>query len=340
MSKPFPGAAPPIPDPREQMQYLLARYGDGVRPSAFAQLKRRTQELGLAFDDDELHVLASLDTPDRVQDFLDRELHYNNDHASVEQDETAMPPRQVLRTGMAHCFEGAMFAYAVNYLHGFAPQLCLLESIQDSEHNLVIVRDHHGGWYGCNAHSRYPHLDGRPMQYETLRKLVESYVPWYYSDRTRNPRDVTVVGYSEPFDLVAKYGTAWMSSDEPLWKIYYTYIDDTVPFHYLKHDRGEPHLYPVVKALEQRWIQVDTAGAPVVSIAELPPRARELWRRFWKVHDPEALPVRGKALEIQKRFWKLTGTTPIDLRDNADDLQYFLRAGFGISDLLHGSPAK
>jgi hypothetical protein len=334
MSKSFPGAVPPALDPDEQMLYLVRRYGDHVHPSTLARVKQKAHELALHFQEAELLVLAALDTPDRVQQFLNGELHYNNDHASADQDETAMPPRQVLRTGMAHCFEGAMFAYAVNFLHGFAPQLCLLESIQDSEHNLVIVRDHEGGWYGCNAHSRYPHLDGRPMQYETLRQLADSYAPWYYSDRTRDPRDVTVVGYSEPFDLVKKYGAGWMASDEPLWKIYYTYIDDTVRFHYLRDDPGRPHLYPLIQALQQRWIEVDAAGAPVVSAGHLPPPAQEIWRQFFAVHDPEQLPVRGAALELQKRFWQLTGTTPIDLQDNADDLQYFLAAGYRVSDLL------
>jgi hypothetical protein len=334
MSKPFPGSVPPALDPAEQMQYLLRRYRDLARPSTRARLQQNARAAGLEFSDDELWILAALDTPDRVQEFLNQELHYNNDHASVEQDETAMSPRQVLRTGMAHCFEGAMFAYAVNYLHGFEPQLCLLESIQDSEHNLVVVRDHEGGWYGCNAHSRYPHLDGRPMQYETLRQLVESYAPWYYSDRTRNPKDVTVVGYSDPFDLVKKYGAAWMAADEPLWKIYYTYIDDSVTFHYLRDDPGTGHLYPVVKALKERWIEVDAGGVPRVSTANLPAAVQELWRRFWEVHEPDALPVRDAALDIQQRFWKLTGTTPIDLRDNADDLQYFLKAGYRVPDLI------
>jgi hypothetical protein len=297
-------------------------------------LKKRARELGLDFRDDELLVIAALDTPQVVQDFLDRELHYNDDHVSVEQDETAMPPRQVLRTGMAHCFEGAMFAYMVNHMHGFEPQLSLLEATQDSEHNLVIVRDPEGGWYGCNAHSRYPHLDGRPMQYETLRKLAESYAPWYYSDRTRDPKDVTLVGYSDPFDLVAKFGVSWMASEEPLWKIYYTYIDDSVIFHYLGDDSGSTHLYPLVTALKRHWIQVGGEGKPLVAVANLPPRAQELWRQFWKIHDPDQLPVRGPAREIEKEFWKLTDTSPIDLRDNADDLQYFLGAGYGIQDLF------
>lgn len=334
MSKAFPGEGPPRLDPEEQLQYLVNHLRNSVRPSTYARLKARTAELGLRFSDDELFTIAALDTPARVQEFLDTQLHYNDDHASVELDETAMSPKQVLRTGLAHCFEGAMFAYAVNYLHGFSPGLSLLEASQDSEHNLVIVRDRHGGWYGCNAHSRYPHLDGRPMQYETLRELAESYAPWYYSDRTKNPADVTLVGYSDPFDLVARFGVAWMACDEPLWHIYYRYIDETVTFHYLFDDSGRTHLYPLVHALKHKWIQLDGAGAPFVSVGDLPARAQELWRRFWDVHVPEQLPARGTAREIEQEFCRLTGTTPIDLRDNAYDLQFFLQAGHRPADLF------
>ncbi|MCK7468660.1 MAG: hypothetical protein MZU91_11475 [Desulfosudis oleivorans] len=109
--------------------------------AALARFEARCRALGLRFGDDELAVLAALDTPDKVQAFLNTHLYYNDDHASVDQEETAMPPRLVLRTGMAHCFEGAMFAYAVNYLHGHEPRLLMLEASQDADHNLVVWRD-------------------------------------------------------------------------------------------------------------------------------------------------------------------------------------------------------
>ena len=138
-----------------------------------------------------------------------------------------MPPRLVLRTGMAHCFEGAMFAYAVNFLHGHEPRLLMLEASQDADHNLVVCRDPRTGLWGANAQSRYPGLVGRPAEYPSLRALADSYVPFYFSDRTLDPTDLTLVGYSEPIDLTAKFGTAWMGSEAPLWDIYYTYVDAT-----------------------------------------------------------------------------------------------------------------
>jgi hypothetical protein len=107
---------------------------------------------------------------------------------------------------------------------------------QDIEHNLVLWQDPHSGLFGCNAHSTYPGLDGRPAKYPTLHTLVESYYPYYYSVRSDDRNDIVLVGYSNPFDLTARYGTAWMASDAPLWDIYYTYIDESVTFHYLRDD--------------------------------------------------------------------------------------------------------
>ena len=242
---------------------LAAPYREGPGAEALGRFGAHCEALGLRFVGDELVILAALDTPAKVQDFLDTRLYYNDDHASVDQEETAMPPRLVLRTGMAHCFEGAMFAYAANFLHGREPRLVMLEASQDADHNLIVCRDPVTGLYGSNAQSRYPGLVGRPAEYPTIRALADSYVPFYYSDRTLDPNDLTLVGFSEPIDLVAKYGTAWMGSEAPLWDIYYTYIDDAVPFHYFFDDPGQPHLYPAVRALKENWVRLDAAGEPV-----------------------------------------------------------------------------
>jgi len=247
-----------------------------------------------------------------------------------------MPPRRVLQTGAAHCFEGALFAYAVNYLHAHNPRWVLLEASQDSEHNLILWRDARTGLYGCNAHSAYPHLDGRRAQFATLRALVQSYAPYYFTDYTRDPNDLSLVGYSEPFDLIAKFGVEWIARDAPLWDIYYTYIDDTWRFHYLDDESSAPHLYPVIRALKEKWIEIDAQGKPFVNVANLPRDAQTLWRAFWNLHGDHQTyrRPRGEEAEIEKRFFRLTGTTPIDLEDNAFDLQFFLAAGFHLGQIV------
>ena len=335
MSKPLIPGQPPVQlKPDEQVRCFVDLYRDAVNSATRSRLAARVRDLELTFTEDELTILAALDTPARVQEFLNTQVYYNNDHASAELEETAMPLRRVLQTAHAHCFEGAMFAYAVDYLHGHAPRLVLLEASQDSEHNLVLFQDPQTGLYGVNAHSAFPHLDGRPPEYSTVRALAESYYPYYYSDRTNNPNDLTLVGYSDPFDLVAKFGVAWMSAEEPLWEIYYTYLDDTITLHYLFDDSDETHLYPLMQALKSTWIQVDARGCPFVSVSDLPSAAQELWCAFWRAFDRNDPRPLGAAREIEQQFMRLTGTTPIDLQDNAEDLQYFLGAGYRIEQLL------
>jgi hypothetical protein len=335
MSKPIPPEGVPRRPPEEQARYFADIFRSGANPVQRAWFEARCSGLGLSFSRDEATVLAALDTPAKIQDFLNARIYYNQDHETVDQEETAMPPRLVLRTGIAHCFEGAMFAYAVNYLHGRNPRLVLLEASQDADHNLVVCRDPRTGLYGANAHSRYPGLDGRPAEYETVRALAESYLPYYYSDRTSDPKDLTLVGYSDEFDLVARYGAGWMGSEDPLWDIYYTYIDDTRQFSYFGDDSGGKHDYPLIRALKEDWIRLDPQGKPFASVPDLPPAAQDLWRTFWKEYGPDSGPrPRGKARDIEKEFQRLTGTTPIDLEDNAFDLQFYLASGHRIDELL------
>lgn len=335
MSRPLPvGHAAPVLPPAQQIQQFVELYHPQVKSSSYTRLVARARELQLNFSKDELLVLAALDTPARVQEFLNTQIYYNYDHTSPDQEETCYPPRQVLAHAHAHCFEGALYAYAVNYLHGHAPGLVLLEASQDPDHNLVVMQDPHTGRYGANAHSGWAHLDGRPAEFDSLAALVETYVPYYISDLTNDPQDLTLVGYSEPFDLVAKFSTGWIGATEPLWDLYYLYIDDRVRFHYLHDPSDKTHLYPLVRALKEKWIELDADGKPRVNIQNLSPAAQKAWYAFWQAFDPPTRPPRGAAREIQEEFRRLTGTTPIDLQDNAEDFVYFLESGYRIEQLV------
>ena len=54
---------------------------------------------------DELKIFKKLNTPIKIQDFLDT-LSINFE----KEGDTNMSPRQVLKHKKAHCFEGALFA--------------------------------------------------------------------------------------------------------------------------------------------------------------------------------------------------------------------------------------
>ena len=105
MSKPLPVNEPaPQLAPDEQVAQFAALYHRAVNPVARAWFTARVRNLGLPFSDDELVVLSALNTPARVQEFLDTRIYYNYDHSSPDQEETCQPPRRILQTAHAHCF--------------------------------------------------------------------------------------------------------------------------------------------------------------------------------------------------------------------------------------------
>ncbi len=340
MSRPYPPEGlSPLSQADAKLAELAERYRPRVDPDALARLVTRVQELRLSFAEDELVILAALDQPDKVQEYLNTQIYYNYDHPTLDHltpdsEETAMPPRRVLQTGRAHCFEGACFAYAVNYLHGHDPRWLVLEASQDSDHNLILYRDPATGLYGVNAHSGYPNLLGQPARFPTIRAVAESYFPYYYSDHTLDPNDVTLVGYSEPINLVAKYGTDWITSNKMLWDIYYTYVDDTVRLHYIFDDTDQTHLYPSIRALRDGWVQIDEQGEAALRINCLPAVAQELWHTFWQLFDRATVRPRGEARRLEASFFALTGTTPLDLEGTAEELSDFVQRGYRIEQLI------
>lgn len=339
MSKLYPPLVPPQLTAKEQLAYYVQRVQARVHPASLEKIQTRVRELDLDFSEQEILILAALDNPRRVQWFLDHEVYYNNDHGDIEQEETSMSPRMVLRTGLAHCFEGALFAYTANYLHGFEPRWMLLEGTRDVDHNLVVYQDHHAVRWGCNAHSGYPHLGGRDAEFFTLRELAETYYPHYYSGLTNDPKDLTLVGFSDPVDITKKFGVQWMAQLEPTWEMYYLLVDDTWTFYRMTppygaqyRDASETHSYTLFVALKRGWIE--TKPRPFVNVNHLPPHAQTLWHQFWEAFDPETQLPRGRAAQLEGEFFKLTGTTPIDLNVNAEELGYFLERGYRVEQLL------
>lgn len=328
MSKGGFDAPPSTLPPHEQLALFVAQYRPRIVGDALQRVTQRARSLKLEFSPDELTIMAALDTPTKVQHFLDTEITYNNDHATPDSEETAWTPKQVLRRANGHCFEGAMLAYTVNTLHGHEPRLVLFEASQDSDHNVILFRDAATGLYGCNAHSAFPSLSGRPPEYADIRALGLSYYPFYYSDRTRNPKDLTLVGYSDPIDLVARHGAVWMASEADLWDLYFSYINETARFHYLFDDPGVPHKYPAIRALEEQWIVRGPDGKVRVAVENLPVEAQREWAGYW-----EKKRAGTSVVDLDLHFRKLTGLTPVDLDDNARDLQMQLEKGAKIPAL-------
>ena len=167
-------------------------------------------QFGYAFDMEsfspgELRTLKSLDTPWKIQKFLNNLPYHLED--------TAFSPRLVLRHRTAHCFEGAVFAAAALRVNGYAPLILDLEAVNDTDH-VITPFQQHGAW-GAIASSNYPGCRYRAPIYRTLRELALS----YFNDYFNNRRERTMRTYSRPVNLKRFDKINWMTCEEPVWFI-------------------------------------------------------------------------------------------------------------------------
>lgn len=180
---------------------------------------------------DELAVLKKLSTPNKIQDFLDTlAINYEKN------GETCMSPRIVLRTGKAHCLEGALLAATALWLHGEDPLLLNLETLDiDDDHALALYK--RNGHWGAISKTNHGVLRFRDPVYRTPRELALSYFHEYFMADTGHK---TLRSYSRPFSLKS-FGTAWVTAEENLWDIAHALDGSThfplVPKGYAKHLR-------------------------------------------------------------------------------------------------------
>ena len=156
----------------------------------------------------ELAILRRLNTPERIQRFLDG-LVYNKE----EEGETCRSPRRVLRDRTAHCMEGALFAAAVLQMQGHPPLLLDLEAVRDDDHVLAIFQRR--GHWGAITKSNYSGLSYREPVYRTLRELAMSYFEHYYNRK----REKTLRTYSAPVKLTRFDHLNWITAEEDVWPI-------------------------------------------------------------------------------------------------------------------------
>ena len=152
-------------------------------------------------------VFRNLNTPHKIQRFLDFDLAYNKERDG----ETCRSPRRVLRDRTAHCMEGALFGAAALRMLGHPPLLLDLEAVRDDDHVLAIFRQR--GHWGALAKSNYAGLRSREPVYRTLRELVMSYFEHYYNLR----KEKTLRRYSRPVDLRRFDGRQWMTAEQDVW---------------------------------------------------------------------------------------------------------------------------
>lgn len=161
------------------------------------------------FNKTESALLKRLDTPAKIQDFLNR-LPFNFEKSG----ETCYSPRMVLKHKTAHCMEGAMFAAAALRGRGFPPLVVDLRATRHDFDHVVAVFQINRRW-GAISKTNHAVLRFREPVYRDIRELVMSYFHEYFLDNGRK----TLREYSEPFDLSRFDGRDWMTSKKHLFFI-------------------------------------------------------------------------------------------------------------------------
>lgn len=165
---------------------------------------------GFVFSYREIEILKKLNSPAKIQDFLNK-LRINFE----ESGESCMSPIMVLRTGKAHCMEGAMFAACVLRFHGYKPLVVDLESIkEDYDHVISVFKEK--GYFGAIGKTNHAVLRYREPVYKSIRELVMSFFHEYFLNSDGKK---TLRRYTLPVDLSIFDDKRWMTSEEDVWYI-------------------------------------------------------------------------------------------------------------------------
>jgi hypothetical protein len=167
----------------------------------------------------ERKLFSRLDSPAKIQDFLDS-LPINFE----TRGETYMSPRRMLKARTAHCFEGALLAAAALAYHGQRPLLMDLRTAPPDEDHVITLFNRNGFW-GAISKTNHPVLRYRDAVYATPRELAMSYFHEYFDKKGKK----TLREYSRPYDLTKFAPEKWLTDDEDLvWLV--NALDDSRHF--------------------------------------------------------------------------------------------------------------
>ena len=154
----------------------------------------------------ERRVLARLDTPQKIQTFLDRL------PANFELDgDTVLSPRRVLATRLAHCAEGALLAAAALAYHGKRAWLLDIRALPSDQDHIVTLFKERGLW-GAISKTNHAILRWRDPIYLSARELAMSYAHEYCLPGGKK----SMLEYSKPFSLTRFAPKRWVIAAEDL----------------------------------------------------------------------------------------------------------------------------
>lgn len=163
----------------------------------------------LGIEKAKLQILKKLDTPRKVQDFLDR-LPINFE----ERGDTSLAPMSVLEKKKCHCLEGAVLAALALRIHGFPPLLLDLTAAKHDFDHVVAVFKKYGKW-GAISKTNHAVLRYREPIYSSIRELAMSYFHEYFDDLGRK----NLRSFSAPVNLKRFDKLGWMTTKENIFYI-------------------------------------------------------------------------------------------------------------------------
>jgi len=162
----------------------------------------------LCFSKKEKVLMQKLNTPSKVQDFLNR-LKFNFE----EKGGTLKSPIMVLRTKSAHCIEGAILGAYILSLHSFPPLVLHLKATKADFDHIISPFKQNGLW-GALSKTNHAVLRYREPIYKNIHELVLSYFHEYFLDNGKK----TLRKYSQLLNLNI-FEKNWMLEEKNLWGI-------------------------------------------------------------------------------------------------------------------------
>jgi len=179
----------------------------------------------------ELDVLDKLDTPEKIQKFIDEEITYDpkRENRSIQ---------EVIRDKRAECYNGALLALACLLTHNYKASIVELLARDDEEHILCVYRV--DGRYGSIAQSKFLGLKSRSPIYKSLHDLVISYMEFYFAFDGR----YSLLSHTNLIPL-AKYKNKWLHDGKIVVQMakdlrnseHFNLIDLKDPFYHVSNER-------------------------------------------------------------------------------------------------------
>jgi len=163
----------------------------------------------LGFNEKEMKIFRKLDTPGKIQDFLDK-IPINFDYRT----DTCRSPREVLKKNKCHCIEGAILAAAILRIHGYKPLIVDLEANKEDYDHVLAVFKKNKRW-GAITKTNHVVLRYRDAIYKSIRELVMSYFHEYTDKKGRK----NMKKYSNPINLSRFDKLNWTTNKKDVWFI-------------------------------------------------------------------------------------------------------------------------